>query len=99
MTYVWFLQSALADVRNAYSWYERERSGLGEEFVLALEDGIDRIREYPFANPPVHRDARRYLVTRFPYCLYYRVVGDGLIVVALLHAARDPELPERRVIE
>ena len=97
MTRVWFLPAAHVDVQTAFEWYEAERQGLGEEFVQAVQAALDRILEFPAASPVAHRDARRYLIERFPYCLYYREVGEGLVVVALLHAARDPELPPRRI--
>jgi toxin ParE1/3/4 len=72
---------------------------LGEAFVEAVDAAIDRILilEFPDACPVVQRDARRFLVERFPYCLYYRVEGDGVIVVALMHAARDPERRRQRL--
>ena len=97
MTRAWFLPAALADVEAAFRWYEDERIGLGEEFVGAVEAAIDRILEFPCACPPAHRDARRYLVERFPYCLYYRLEGDGVVVIALMHAARDPERQRGRL--
>ena len=97
MTRVWFLPAALVDVETAFEWYEAERQGLGEEFVQAVQAGLDHILEFPAACPVARRDARRYLIERFPYCLYYREVGEGLVVVALLHAARDPDLPRRRI--
>ena len=56
-----------------------------------MEAAIDRILEFSGASPVAHRDARRHLIERFPYCLYYRVEGDGVVVIALMHAARDPE--------
>ena len=97
MTSVWFLPAALVDIRAACDWYESEHPGLGDEFRDAVEHALDRITEFPLASPVVHRATRRYLLARFPYCLFYRVVGDGLVVVALLHAARDPDVPESRL--
>lgn len=91
MTRSWFLPAALADVEDAFRWYEAQQPGLGEAFVQAVDAAIACILEFPNACPAVHRGARRYLIERFPYCLYYRIEGDGVIVVALMHAARDPE--------
>ena len=68
-----------------------------DPFVEAVDAALDLILEFPASCPVVHRRTRRYLVERFPYCLYYREVGEGLVVVALLHAARDPELTRKRV--
>ena len=97
MIRVWFLPTALVDIETAVEWYEAEQRGLGREFVQAVEAALDHVLKFPAACPVAHRDARRYLIKRFPYCLYYREVGEGLVVVALLHAARDPELSRGRV--
>jgi len=94
---VWFLPEALADVEDAFVWYETEQAGLGARFLQAVQSALDAILEFPDAFPVTHRGARRYLIERYPYCLYYRTVGEGLVVVALLHAARDPELGRARL--
>ncbi len=96
MTRSWFLPEALTDLEAAFSWYEAQQHGLGEAFIRAVDAAIARILEFPEACPAAHRDARRYLMERFPYCLYYRVEGDGVIVVALMHAVMDPDRHGRR---
>lgn len=30
------------DVQEAYLWYEKQREGLGEDFLLCVEDDSDR---------------------------------------------------------
>jgi toxin ParE1/3/4 len=99
VTRVWFLPAALEDVGAAVRWYEAEQRGLGDAFASAVERAVDHVLSFPEACPVVHRDARRYLIERFPYCLYFRVEGDGVIVVALLHASRDPETHRGRLHE
>ena len=92
-----FLAAAYNDVESAYVWYERQHAGLGAEFVLAVEAAIAAALAFPDAHPIVHRDARRILVQRFPYCLFYRLDRHGVILIACLHAARDPELGHSRI--
>jgi plasmid stabilization system protein ParE len=85
-----FPPSASADVQAAYEWYEGQRPGLGDEFLAAVDAAIASILAFPDAYPVVHRGARRVLLERFPYSLYYRVQGEQVVVVACMHAARDP---------
>jgi plasmid stabilization system protein ParE len=87
---VGFRPAAAADVEAAYEWYEEQRFGLGGEFLAAVEKAMQSISEQPDAYPIVHRGTRRILLARFPYGLYYRIVGDQLVVVACMHAARHP---------
>jgi hypothetical protein len=36
-------------------------------------------------------------VRRFPHLLFYRLDRDGVIRIACVHAARDPELGHSRI--
>jgi hypothetical protein len=59
-------RAALQDMDDAYAWYESQRSGLGEEFLGA----VDRVMAALLENPLRHRvpvlDTRQALVRRFP---------------------------------
>ena len=89
--------AAELDIQDAYDWYEFQRPGLGEEFLAALTSTRDRIVEYPHGNPILHRTTRRALLPRrFPYALFYRVDGDSIVIVACMHASRDPRQWQQR---
>lgn len=94
---LWILADAVAEIEAARVWYEVRRPGLGGEFLDAIESAVESLLAFPEACPVDYRDARRCLLERFPYCLYYRVESDGVVVVALLHAARDPARKRRRL--
>lgn len=96
MRSAWFLTAAVADVAEARDWYDLQRPGLGDEFIDAVDSAVDSILEFPDAHPIAYRSSRRFLLARFPYCLYYCVDHAGIIVVACLHAVRDPEHHRRR---
>jgi plasmid stabilization system protein ParE len=83
--------AAAGDIDDAYQWYESQRLGLGEEFLLALNATRDRVLEHPEAYPVLLRATRRALIPRrFPYALFYRLHGDTIVIVACMHAHRDP---------
>lgn len=83
--------AAAADIEHAFLWYERQRKGLGGEFLDALRATMDLVLVHPEAFPVLHRGARRALVRqRFPYGLYFRVEGEVVVLVACLHAKRHP---------
>ena len=83
--------AAAADIEDAFSWYERQRPGLGDEFLAAVQATRDSIAAHPAIYPVIHRDTRRALVRRFPYGIFYRVYGEVVVVVACMHARRDPK--------
>ena len=70
------LPEAEADLEYARDWYEQQRNGLGAEFLLAMEEALDRIGRTPHMNGVVHQNIRRGLTRRFPYAVYYRIEGD-----------------------
>lgn len=83
--------AAVADLRRAHAWYEKERQGLGEEFLRQVHAVLTAIRKTPRAFPVVHRATRRAVVPRFPYYgLYYRVLGEVVVFVACYHTRRHP---------
>ncbi|MGH9324935.1 MAG: type II toxin-antitoxin system RelE/ParE family toxin [Vicinamibacteria bacterium] len=83
--------AAAAEIDEAYLWYESQRTGLGEEFLVEVNGALDTIREMPELYAVVHRDTRRAMLVRFPYSLLYRLVNKQVIVVACFHGKRDPK--------
>ena len=82
--------AAAADVEAAYRWYEQQRAGLGNEFLDAVRATLRAIEASPASHAVVHRNTRRGLVRRFPYAVFYRVIGEHVVVVACMHARRNP---------
>jgi plasmid stabilization system protein ParE len=80
------------DLAGALGWYEDQRAGLGEEFLGAVEASFDAIQKFPEMFARVHGEVRRALVSRFPYAVFYRVEPKRVVVLAVLHMARDPKL-------
>ena len=84
------------DIREARSWYRKISPVLADDFMSALDRAVNIAREHPLAFQVVHRTFRRILLHRFPYALFYYAEEDHLVIVAVLHQARDPELLELR---
>jgi hypothetical protein len=73
-------EDELLEVRD---WYESRRTGLGAEFGVATNLLIDRIASNPFVFPPVHGETRRAVFSRFPYAIYFRLIDDDIVVLAV----------------
>ncbi len=65
------------DLEDAFTWYESQDSGLGSEFVRAIDACISTIGRNPLAYRLIYQQARRALVRRFPYCLFYIKAKKG----------------------
>lgn len=88
--------AAAADLEEAFLWYDAQRPGLGREFLDAVERTFRGVLENPRRYRVVYRDTRCAHVRRFPYGVFYRIVGDDVVVVACFHAKRDPRRWEGR---
>ena len=75
---------------DAAAWYEDQRRGLGNRFLDEVVSAFSAISEAPRMFPSVHRNTRRALIRRFPFGVYYRIEGTEIVVVAVMHASRDP---------
>ena len=84
------------DVAATFDWYENEEAGLGQEFLDEICGAYDRIAGGPLAYQALRSGIRRGLLRRFPYAVYFAVEGDVVVVLAVLHVARDPAEWQRR---
>ena len=82
--------AAEADVLEAALWYEQRSPGLGAEFLRAVDVTLAEVARMPERLPAVHREARRALLRRFPYAVFFVASSDLVSAVACMHARRDP---------
>ncbi len=78
------------DLAEGRDWYERQREGLGDEFLAAVEVQFAHIRDWPESYVAEYRGVRRARLRRFPYVVYYRITGGSEEVLAVLHGGRHP---------
>jgi plasmid stabilization system protein ParE len=81
---------AEADLAVAKAWYDGRRPGLGEDFLLCVEEVFEGVRRTPELHGKVFQELRLALVRRFPYAVVYRADEDQVTVVAVYHTRRDP---------
>ena len=89
-------EAAEADIAEAARWYEQRSPGLGSEFLRAVDVTLAEITRMPERYPLVRGRARRALLRRFPYGVFFVATPDLVSVVACLHARRDPRLWRER---
>ena len=90
-----FRPEADEEAAEVHRWYEAKRLGLGDEFGAEVDAAIARIIEHPFAYPVVRGETRRVVLDRFPYALYFRVMPETIVVLAV-HGRQDPARWQRR---
>ncbi len=88
--------AAQNEADEAARWYEGQRPGLGAAFVAELQRVFDVISAHPDRYPVAAGDTREAPLSRFPYCVYYRVGRNRVAVTAVFHTARDPSIWQSR---
>ncbi len=83
---------AEAEFLEAQVWYESRREGLGARFAVAVDASVAKVLAAPLAFPRVRGDIRRSLIMTFPYAMYYQIVANEVVILAIMHGRRHPRL-------
>lgn len=95
---------ASAELTEAAIWYEKHRSGLGNEFLEAIDRTLQAIARFPktgspVAGVPAGLEVRRMPVRRFPFHVVYLELRGTIRVLAFAHDRRSPRYWRSRSIE
>ena len=82
------LPEAQQEIDEAFAYYEAQRLGLGGRFIGAIENGYDLIEAFPRAWLRARRNARWYMLKKFPFAIVYVVRSNDIVVIALSHVRR-----------
>ncbi len=92
-----FLAPAEIEFIDATSYYNMQSEGLGFEFAAEVKRTIERIIQYPEAWSKLSKRTRRCRTNRFPYGVIYQVRGEIILIVAVMHLSRDPQMWKSRL--
>ena len=88
---------ARADLLDAFQWYQEQRPGLGFDFKLCVDEVISKIQRNPLIHKEIGNGIRRSVTSRFPFGVFYLVENEKIIILAVLHARRDPAKWKKRI--
>jgi plasmid stabilization system protein ParE len=91
-------EEAESDVYRSYLWYEKKKTGLGEEFLAAL----DAAKQVVVRNPKTYsvrykKKVRAFVVDRFPFLILYIVDGNNIDVISVFNTNQHPKRWKKRV--
>ena len=88
--------TATREMDAAAGWYDEQSTGLGLEFLRAVAAVFASIRRAPATYPRVRGHTRRALVRRFPHGVFFRETATEVVVLAVVHTHRDPQVWQSR---
>ena len=94
-----YVSGACRDYEEALMWHQRQATGRGADLVEEIDAAIDRIRSDPASWELIELNCRRVPVRRFPYSIIFQVrpAITEILIVAVMHASRDPDYWKSRV--
>lgn len=86
-----FHPEARAEHLQSARFYERERKGLGRQYLDTIARAVKRIGKSPDSFPVYRSPFRRLVILEFPFTLIYSIEADSVLIVAVAHQSREPE--------
>jgi len=93
---VLLLSDAEQDLRDGFSFYDRQTRGLGDYFIRSLLADLRNLGHLAGIHAQ-HRGYHRMLASRFHCAIYYKIGGDTAYVWAILDTRQDPSKTEQRL--
>ena len=87
---------ATKDAAEAIGYFDALRPGLGQAFLIQVQDVLLRISGMPEKHGIVWRNVRAARLRRFTYVVYYRVDEDRLEVLGVVQGNRDAAVWQSR---
>lgn len=85
-------------MRGAAGHYAERNAHLGKDFGAEVERVVALVAERPEAGASTLDGRRRWLLTRFPFAVVYRLAANGSVrVLAVAHHRRRPGYWQARV--
>ena len=87
------------DILQAADWYEEQKRGLGELYMLSIDKCIKLILKNPFAFAVIYLQIRKATKKKYPYSLYYRIneTAKQVTIFAVIHHHRSEETWKERI--
>ena len=92
-----FHPEALNEYDAAGHYYAQSQPGLDLQFIVKVEETIERIIEDPHRWRPFDEDVRRCLTRVFPYAILYTIEPDFVLIIAVAHCSREPGYWKHRI--
>jgi plasmid stabilization system protein ParE len=78
------------ELNDAADFYDSKQPGLSRSFILAVQQAVLQIKEYPESANVVRGNARRKVLWQFPYNVIYSLTPDTIRILAIASQNRRP---------
>ena len=86
-----------AEVVEAARNYESRSPGIGARFLEEFDAAVAKLSTLPGCWPVVVADLRCFTMERFPFGIYFRLEGEELRILVVMHHSRHPDYWRHRL--
>ncbi|MFH1981903.1 MAG: type II toxin-antitoxin system RelE/ParE family toxin [Pseudomonadota bacterium] len=84
-----YTDASIDDLELAFAWYERQRRGLGFNFLDCVENAIRNISIYPEMYQIRYKNFRGCPIRRFPFSIFYTIEQNEIVVHSVFDNRQD----------
>lgn len=81
---------ATFEIQEAFDYYEDKSIGLGERFLLTVEEYFEIIKNNPKQFQVKREEIREAHLQKFPFVIVFQMVKEIIIVYSIFHTSRNP---------
>ena len=88
---------ARIEIAEAVKYYEEQRPSTGVKFWIEFKILTRRLKNFPELYPRFgKRGVRKARMHTYPHAIYYRIAGEELRILGVVHGAMNPETARSR---
>jgi len=92
-----YLTPAAEELTEASQFYESQSAGLGADFLDAVQQTVNVLRQQALIGQEVGAGLRKALTHTFPFALIYSPEEKEILIVAVAHQRRKPRYWRERI--
>ncbi len=86
-----YTDRAKDDIELAFEWYEKQKRGLGFDFLDCIEMSLPNILSFPNMYDVCYSNFRRCVIGRFPFSIFYTMEGEEIVIHSVFDNRQDPK--------
>jgi plasmid stabilization system protein ParE len=88
-----FHPTAAREYEDSFQWYEKKSGVAADNFIIAVQDSINRICSHPFRFRKTHKELRELALKKYPFYVIYLIDENRkqIIIVSIYHNKRNPK--------
>lgn len=85
-----FRKRAFSELDKAFKFYEKERIGLGSEFIEELDEYLDELETRPKSFRVIAKHYRVAVMQRFPFVIFFFIDKQTIVITNIFHTSIRP---------